>query len=122
MDECSAQRLSLAKEFKPLQNFFTAMGDATRQQVFLAILENETTGIRAPEIAKRTHLSRASVSHHLRILRNAGLIGMYRKGAMNFYYAAADTETWDRLRELTEHICQVTHEAVRQNYPDIEPE
>ena len=36
MDKCRAQRQSLAEEFKALQSFFAALGDETRQQIFIA--------------------------------------------------------------------------------------
>lgn len=39
MDECRAQRQSLAEEFKALQSSFVALGDETRQQIFIALLE-----------------------------------------------------------------------------------
>lgn len=55
MDECRAQRQSLAAEFKALQSSFVALGDETRQQIFIALLEYETVGMRVPEITKRTH-------------------------------------------------------------------
>ena len=90
MDECRAQRQSLAEEFKALQSSFVAQGDETRQQIFIALLEHETVGMRVPEITKRTHLSRPAVSHHLRILKDAGLVNVHRQGTMNYYYVDAN--------------------------------
>jgi hypothetical protein len=75
MDECTRQRRRLAGEFLQLQKVFIALGDETRQQIFVTLLQNETVGMRVPEITKCTHLSRPAVSHHLQVLKNAGLIG-----------------------------------------------
>ena len=36
------------------------------------------------EITKQTHLSRPAVSHHLRILREAGIILMRKEGTKTF--------------------------------------
>ncbi len=64
-----------------------AIGDETRQAILLVLMETECqTGLRVGEITKQTHLSRPAVSHHLRILREAGIILMRKEGTKNFYY------------------------------------
>mgnify|MGYP000440010494 CR=1 FL=1 len=106
MDECRAQRQSLADEFKALQSFFAALGDETRQQIFLALLEHETVGMRVPEITRRTHLSRPAVSHHLRILKKSGIIISRREGK-EVYYRAADTEVSRLLHNMIEQVMEI---------------
>lgn len=122
MNECSRQRLCLAEEFKSLQNIFIALGDETRQHIFVTLLENETVGMRVPEITKRTHLSRPAVSHHLRILKDAGLINMHRQGTMNYYYVEADPGRWKEIKNLTDHIYQAAQNATQARYPHINKE
>jgi hypothetical protein len=58
MDECAAQRQQLSEEFQKNQKIFLALGDETRQQILIALLENETIGMRVPAITAKTHLSR----------------------------------------------------------------
>ena len=122
MDECRAQRQSLADDFKALQSFFAALGDETRQQIFLALLEHETVGMRVPEITRRTHLSRPAVSHHLRVLRDAGLVNIHRQGAMNYYYVDANLSKWSEIKALVDHVCRVAGDAARAHYPRLEEE
>lgn len=50
------------------------------------------TGLRVGEITEQTHLSRPAVSHHLRILRDAGVISMRKEGTKNFYYIDVRTK------------------------------
>lgn len=122
MDECRAQRQSLADEFKALQSFFAALGDETRQQIFLALLEHETVGMRVPEITRRTHLSRPAVSHNLRILKDAGLVNIHRQGAMNYYYVDANLSKWSEIKALVDHVCRVAGDAAQARYPRLEKE
>ena len=122
MDECRAQRQSLAEGFRALQSSFVALGDETRQQIFIALLEHETVGMRVPEITKRTHLSRPAVSHHLRILKDAGLVNVHRQGTMNYYYVDANLGKWSEIKALVDHVCQVAQDAARANYPRLEEE
>lgn len=120
--ECVEMRTALAEEFRTVQPLFAALGDGTRQRIFLALLESEQVGLRAAELAARTHLSRPAVSRHLRILRAAGAVRLHREGARNYYYPNADTDQWERLRVLAEHICAVVRCAADTGYPHLEEE
>lgn len=120
--ECVEMRTALAAEFRGLQGLFAALGDGTRQQIFLALLESEQVGLRAGELAERTHLSRPAVSHHLRILREAGTVCVHRAGTRNYYYPNADTEQWKRLRALADHICTTVGYAAGAGYPNLKEE
>ena len=122
MDTCAAQRQLLAEEFGRSWKVFLALGDETRQQILIALLEHEKIGMRVPEITAKTHLSRPAVSHHLRILRDAGLIRMHRAGTMNFYYADADTDCWRSLKVLVDHVDRVVQSAAASGYPRLREE
>lgn len=65
MNECAQNRRGVANDFKKYRKVFIALGDETRQHIFIALLENEKIGMRVPEITKRTHLSRPAVSHQI---------------------------------------------------------
>ncbi|MCH3973190.1 MAG: metalloregulator ArsR/SmtB family transcription factor [Oscillospiraceae bacterium] len=119
MDECAQQRRQLAKEFLNYRKVFIALGDETRQQIVVALLQNETVGMRVPEITKCTHLSRPAVSHHLQILKDAKLINMHRVGTMNFYYVDADKSCWGGLKNLINHVDAVVTHANAFGYPRL---
>ena len=97
MDECFKQRKQIAKEFKTYQKVFIALGDENRQQIFLVLLEHDKIGMRVPEITEKTHLSRPAVSHHLKILKDAGLVNMHRVGTKNYYSGVVPTGSGMRL-------------------------
>lgn len=120
--ECVEMRTALAEEFRTLQPLFAALGDETRQRIFLALLESEQMGLRTEELAERTHLSRPAVSRHLRILREAEAVRLHREGTRNYYYPNADTEQWRRLRTLADHICGAVRCAADTGYPHLKEE
>ena len=103
----------------PIRPLFTALGDETRQSIFLSLLESDRVGIRVGELTQRTHLSRPAVSHHLRVLRQAGLVRVHREGTRNYYYPNADAPCWDSLRDLAQQICRVVAQAAAQGYPNL---
>ncbi|MBS5959281.1 MAG: winged helix-turn-helix transcriptional regulator [Clostridiales bacterium] len=76
----------LTNEFKSCQKSLIALGDETRQSIIMSLMECDCKGVRVGEITNKTHLSRPAVSHHLQILKDAGIIGMRREGTKNYYY------------------------------------
>lgn len=65
----------------------TILGDEVRQEILLTLIEaGGMGGIRVGEIQKKSHVSRSAVSHHLKVLLNAGIISMRREGTKNYYY------------------------------------
>ena len=58
------------------------------------------------EITERTHLSRPAVSHHIKILLDAEVIGLRRQATMNFYYLKLGG-AWGELVTLVNHIEEV---------------
>ena len=50
-------------------------------------------GLNVREITERTSLSRPAVSHHLKILKTAGLIDVHREGTCIYYYLSIEDST-----------------------------
>ncbi|KGR91708.1 ArsR family transcriptional regulator [Ureibacillus massiliensis 4400831 = CIP 108448 = CCUG 49529] len=74
-------------DFINSQKVLQAIGDETRQSILLVLMATDCqTGLRVGEITEQTHLSRPAVSHHLKILQEAGVILRRKEGTMNFYF------------------------------------
>ena len=78
---------------------FKALADSTRLDVFRLIATQEVE-ICACDIVDRFDVSQPTIAHHLKVLRNAGLITVSRRGVWAYY--AADPQGLDTLREATE--------------------
>jgi ArsR family transcriptional regulator len=61
--------------------------------------------MRVGEITEKTHLSRPAVSHHLKVLRDCGLVSLEKQGTMNFYFLNIGEE-FRNLIDLVTHIAQ----------------
>ncbi len=77
---------TLYDDFKNCGEFFAAIGNETRQLIILEAIKAGPDGIRPGEIAELVNLSRPAVSHHLKILRDAGVFHVREIGTMNYYY------------------------------------
>lgn len=94
----------LAEEFEACRKTLLALGDENRQHLILEMMKmGRCCGVRVGEITEKTHLSRPAVSHHLRILKEAGIVGVRREGTKNYYYLDADAGAMDRLIRLLFH-------------------
>ena len=101
MDKDCEKRLSqIVQGFSECKDAFTAIGDETRQQILMVLLESDLSGIRVGEIARKTHLTRPSVSHHLKILKEADIVAMRKEGTKNYYYISLDETRWKTIAGL----------------------
>ncbi|MDQ0185239.1 metalloregulator ArsR/SmtB family transcription factor [Cytobacillus sp. FSL R5-0569] len=83
----------IKEDFIQSQKVLSAIGDETRQSILLVLMGTDCeTGMRVGEITNQTHLSRPAVSHHLKILREVGIILMRKEGTKNFYYINVRSE------------------------------
>ena len=88
-----AEEKQLGEYFSECVPLFIALGDVTRLTIIQCLYEisrqknrREIPGRNVKEITEQTNLSRPAVSHHLKILKEAGLIDVLQKGVCNFYY------------------------------------
>lgn len=101
MDKNCEKRLSqIVQGFSECKDAFTAIGDETRQLILMVLLESDLSGIRVGEIARKTHLTRPSVSHHLKILKEADIVAMRKEGTKNYYYISLDETRWKTIAGL----------------------
>lgn len=71
-----------------------ALADPTRREILRSLREQE---LAAGEIAARFPITDASISHHLRVLRTAGLVTARRAGRSIIY--SLNAEVFDRFME-----------------------
>lgn len=101
----------LTNEFKSCQKSLIALGDETRQSIIMSLMECDCKGVRVGEITNKTHLSRPAVSHHLQILKDAGIIGMRREGTKNYYYLDSKKNELNKLKTLLLHVEKILENA-----------
>jgi ArsR family transcriptional regulator, lead/cadmium/zinc/bismuth-responsive transcriptional repressor len=78
---------------------FRLLGDASRLRIVAACLD---APVCVSDIATETALSPSLVSHHLRLLRGAGVVRSERRGKQIFY-CAADEHVRRMIRDMHVH-------------------
>jgi DNA-binding transcriptional ArsR family regulator len=94
--------------------FFAALGDATRQQILLIFEPDEEICVN--EIARLFKLSRPAISHHLKVLRNAGLLECEKRGK-EVYYRVNYPYCVEVLRNVLEFATQAASASAQLRTP-----
>ncbi|WP_409070296.1 ArsR/SmtB family transcription factor [Desulfobulbus sp.] len=75
---------TLPDAWQPMSRVFTALGDEHRQRILLLFEKNERLNV--GQIAEVSTLSRSTVSHHLKILREAKVLNSEKIGKEVWYW------------------------------------
>lgn len=85
---------------KELTRIARALADPTRLSLFRAIAEQGE--LTCGELAERFPIAQSTVSHHLNVLMNAGLIEMRKQGQHHLFRVRAET-----LRAFCQQMLQM---------------
>ena len=75
-----------------LNTLFKALNDTTRREILELLKEKDLT---AGEIADQFNISKPSISHHLDLLRQAGLVVSVKEG--QYIYYSLNTTVMDEM-------------------------
>lgn len=79
----TARERRLPKTWLKVSKVCVALGDANRQRILLLFKPGEKIGMQ--QILQTTTLSRTAVTHHLRVMRDAGVLVSEKIGKEVFY-------------------------------------
>jgi DNA-binding transcriptional ArsR family regulator len=75
---------AIPREWRTISRAFTALGDEHRQRILLTFEKGERLNV--GQIVEVSTLSRSAVSHHLKLLRDAGVLGSEKVGKEVYYW------------------------------------
>ncbi len=84
-----------------MSRVFTALGDEHRQRILLTFEPGERLNV--GQIANVSTLSRSAVSHHLKILREAGVLQSHKEGKEVFFWVNK-TFLQETLRNVLDYV------------------
>ena len=75
---------AIPREWRTISRAFTALGDEHRQRILLTFERGERLNV--GQIVAVSTLSRSAVSHHLKLLKDAGVLQSEKIGKEVFYW------------------------------------
>ena len=94
---------SLPREWRAMAKVFVALGDEHRQRILLTFEKGERLTV--GQISQVSTLSRPAVSHHLKILRAAGILEAQKTGK-EVHLRVNKTLLEDTLRTVLDYVRQ----------------
>ncbi len=89
---------------KNLVHIFQALGEETRIKILSMLVNKEMC---VDELIQKLGLSQSAVSHHVKVLKNAGLIKNRREGKWTLYFL--NKKGFNRLEKgLQQWLMQIT--------------
>ena len=99
-----ARSMPSAGELEKISQVLRQLGDPSRLRIFWLLCHCEECVM---NIAALTEMSSSAVSHHLRLLKDAGLI-VSRRAGKEMYYRSADTEMAESLHRTFEEVARIS--------------
>ncbi len=96
---------AIPHEWRTISRAFTALGDEHRQRILLTFEPGERLNV--GQIVEVSTLSRSAVSHHLKLLREAGVLASEKVGK-EVYYWVDKAFLDDSLQSVLEYIREKT--------------
>ncbi len=94
---------ALEAYFHECMPLFIALGDEVRLNIIEVLSHasrnGNADGLNVNEITRQTNLSRPAISHHLKILKDSGLVEARQSGTSN-YYTLRLVDSTQRLMKL----------------------
>lgn len=103
----SQRTMRIMKKCIPI---FSMLQDERRQEILVQLFDNQEMSVTA--VTEKLNLSRPAVSHHLKLLLDAGLVNVRKDGKERYYSLDLDASVQE-LKELLESI-----EADYRNHRD----
>ncbi len=107
-------------DYITLAEVFKLLADPTRLQIFWTLCHGEECVM---DLAAMLDSSSPAISHHLKLLKDGGIVVSRREGK-EVYYTAADTEAVRALHHAVEEIMQVScperHNSLCSHIGDLE--
>ncbi len=97
-------QLSQPEQFQGVAQLFAQLADPTRLRIFWLLCHRESCGV---SIAQSLGMSTQAISHHLRLLREHGLVCTRREGK-EVYYHACNTPACDLLHQMMEEAMEIS--------------
>lgn len=109
----------LTNDFADCSKILTAIGDETRQHLIFEMMKmGDCSGVRVCEVTEKTNLSRPAVSHHLQIMKDAGIVKVRKEGTKNYYYFDPEMASFERLISALQLAMEITKELPDRSKKD----
>ncbi len=100
------------ERFQKCRKALHALGNESRQELRMILMMN-SNGLRVADLVQEANLSRSVVSHHMKVLIEAGIVKTRKEGTYIYYYLEMDNVVTDQLIAYLQSV-----KNILRNLPD----
>ncbi len=97
---------TVKQTFEETRDLFVAFGDRYRQEIILLLAENAQLTVK--DLSVMLRLSRPALSHHIKLLKEAGMLAARKEGVRIYYYPTLE-QPLNKLKELINQTEKIMH-------------
>lgn len=96
-------------DFSEVTDLLVALGDKKRLEILSKLITAyHQDPLCVKDLTELTNISRPAVSHHLKILKEAGIINYTKKGTKSYYYIDNVQTNIAKMQQLTDDLLKIT--------------
>ncbi|MCM0595691.1 winged helix-turn-helix transcriptional regulator [Weissella uvarum] len=100
---------NINQDIANVEDLLIALGDKKRLELLTHLINAyQHKPLCVKDLAELTNLSRPAVSHHLKILKEAGIINFKKNGTQSYYYLDNVQDNVARMKILTDDLVRIT--------------
>lgn len=92
------KKQALLHEIRQSTDIFKALADPVRQDILMMFMIAKRMNV--AQVVEQTHLSRPAISHHLKILKQAGILDSLKERTEVYYSLTLENSVIDQLKAI----------------------
>ncbi|GBF76046.1 transcriptional regulator [Paenibacillus sp. 598K] len=105
------KKQALMAEIKQASSLFKAMADPVRQDILMMFMLHKRMNV--AEVVEKASLSRPAISHHLRIMKQAGLLSSVKEKTEVYYNLELGDSVVNQLRTIVQLAEQILEDPAK---------
>jgi len=110
-----AKKQTVLDELRSATDILKALAEPVRQDILMMFMLHKRLNV--SQVVERSELSRPAISHHLKVLKQAGIVTS-RKEATEVYYSLAEQDSVvSKLRRLLAAVTELEQDPDKTHEP-----
>ncbi len=105
------KKQALLHEIRQSTDIFKALADPVRQDILMMFMIAKRMNV--AQVVEQSHLSRPAISHHLKILKQAGILDSLKEKTEVYYSLTLENSVIDQLKAIIRAAENITNDPAK---------
>ncbi|WP_232436763.1 ArsR/SmtB family transcription factor [Paenibacillus senegalimassiliensis] len=105
------KKQALLHEIRQSTDIFKALADPVRQDILMMFMIAKRMNV--AQVVEQSHLSRPAISHHLKILKQAGILDSSKEKTEVYYSLTLENSVIDQLKAIIHAVESISSDPAK---------